>query len=310
MTRISLQLACDAPRRRHRLPPRSPLSGLPPELTSQSPSNDISRGHHHICCVNVDSYVEHPSPAVAAFFDLDKTVIAKSSTLAFGRHFYKYGLISRGDALRSVAGQLFYQVAGADHGQMDRVRAWVCGLCRGWSADRVREIVARHLDELILPHVYAEARALIEQHRANGHDVIIVSSSGHEVVDPIAAVLGADSVIATRMTVADGRYTGEMEFYAYGEAKATGIRTLAAERGYRLPDCYAYSDSATDLPLLEAVGHPHAVNPDRGLRGVARRRGWPVLAFTPRSHRPHMPHTLAELTERNHESSRRRHVAG
>jgi HAD superfamily hydrolase (TIGR01490 family) len=255
----------------------------------------------------VEGYVEHHRPAVAAFFDLDKTVISKSSTLAFGRHFYRYGLISRGDALRSVAGQVFYRAAGADHGQMERVREWVSGLCRGWSADRVREIVSRHLDELILPHVYAEARALIAEHRDAGRDVIIVSTSGHEVVDPIAALLGVDTVIATRMTVTEGCYTGEMEFYAYGEAKATGIRVLAAERGYRLPDCYGYSDSATDLPLLEAVGHPHAVNPDRSLRKIARDRGWPVLAFTPR---PHPPHTWTDRAERDRETSSQRRTAG
>ncbi|HEY2442577.1 MAG TPA: HAD family hydrolase [Streptosporangiaceae bacterium] len=261
----------------------------------------------------MEGSVEHPGPVVAAFFDLDKTVIAKSSTLAFGRHFYKYGLISRGDALRSVAGQIFYRIAGADHGQMERVKQWVCGLSRGWPADQVREIVARHLDELILPHVYAEARALIEEHRAAGRDVIIVSSSGHEVVDPIAAMLGVDRVIATRMTVADGRYTGEMDFHAYGPAKAAGVRALAAERGYRLPDCYAYSDSATDLPLLETVGHPHVVNPDRALRGIARQRGWPILAFTPQlrgSYRRHLPHTRTESAEPHSETTRRRHVAG
>jgi HAD superfamily hydrolase (TIGR01490 family) len=220
------------------------------------------------------------TPAVAAFFDLDKTVISKSSTLAFGRPFYKYGLISRADAVRSVAGQLVFMVAGAGHSQMERIREWVGGVCRGWPVDRVTEIVARHVDELVLPYVYAEARALMAAHRDAGRDVIIVSTSGHEVVDPIAKLLGADSVIATRMEVAAGCYTGEMEFWAYGDAKATRVRELAAERGYRLQDCYAYSDSVTDLPLLETVGHPHAVNPDRGLRRIARQRGWPVLEFT------------------------------
>jgi HAD superfamily hydrolase (TIGR01490 family) len=206
-------------------------------------------------------------PAVAAFFDLDKTVISKSSTLAFGRPFYQHGLISRVDALRSVACQLVFRVAGANHGQMERIRAWVS--------------VTRYLDELIMPYIYAEARALIAAHRDAGQDVIIVSSSGHEVVDPIARLLGADSVIATRMQVSGGRYTGEVEFYAYGEAKAARVRELAAERGYRLADCYAYSDSVTDLPLLQVVGRPHAVNPDRSLRRIAVQSGWPVLDFRP-----------------------------
>jgi HAD superfamily hydrolase (TIGR01490 family) len=218
---------------------------------------------------------------VAAFFDLDKTVISKSSTLAFGRSFYKYGLISRSDALRSAVGQLLFTVAGAGHSQMERIREWAGGVCRGWPVDRVSEIVARHLDELILPFVYDEARSLIAEHKDAGRDVVIVSTSGHEVVDPIARLLGVDDVIATRMEVAGGHYTGQMEFWAYGTAKADRIRALAADRGYRLADCYAYSDSATDLPLLETVGHPHAVNPDRALRKIARERGWPILTFGP-----------------------------
>jgi HAD superfamily hydrolase (TIGR01490 family) len=234
----------------------------------------------------VEALASRPGPAVAAFFDLDKTVISKSSTLAFGRPFYEYGLISRGDAVLSVAGHLMYRMAGANHAQMERIREWVTGLCQGWPVDRVREIVARHLDELILPFVYAEARELIGAHRDAGRDVIIVSTSGHEVVDPIARLLGADSVIATRMQVAGGCYTGQMEFYAYGEAKAVRVRQLAAERGYQLADCYAYSDSATDLPLLQTVGHPHAVNPDRSLRRVAQQRGWPVLEFMRATNHP------------------------
>ena len=96
-------------------------------------------------------------------------------------------------------------------------------------------------------------------------------------------MLGASGVIATQMRLADGRYTGELEFYAYGTEKARKMRELADERGYVLADCYAYSDSVTDLPMLEAVGHPHAVNPDRELRRIARDRGWPVLAFVERA---------------------------
>jgi HAD superfamily hydrolase (TIGR01490 family) len=231
--------------------------------------------------LNAEDPGNRGGPAAAAFFDLDKTVISKSSTLAFGRSFYKYGLISRSDAVRSAVGQLMFTVAGAGHSQMERIREWAGGVCRGWPADQVTAIVVRHLDELILPIVYDEARTLIAGHKDAGHDVVIVSTSGHEVVDPIAKLLGVDDVIATRMEVAGGHYTGQMEFWAYGTAKADRIRALAADRGYRLADCYAYSDSATDLPLLETVGHPHAVNPDRPLRKIARERGWPILTFGP-----------------------------
>ena len=107
----------------------------------------------------------------------------------------------------------------------------------------------------------------------------MLSASGLEVVAPIAAMVGADSCRATRMGMTDGRYNGMIEYYCYGEAKAEAARELAAERGYRLADCRAYSDSITDLPLLEAVGHPTVVNPDRALRRLAAERGWPVLTF-------------------------------
>jgi HAD superfamily hydrolase (TIGR01490 family) len=162
---------------------------------------------------------------------------------------------------------------------MARVRDQVSELCRGWPADKVGQIVSERLTQAILPYVYTEARELLDAHVGAGHDVIIVSSSGQEMVAPIAALLGASRVIATRMEVAEGRYTGIMEFYAYGEAKAIRMRELATDSGYRLSDCFAYSDSVTDVPMLEAVGHPHVVNPDRALRKVAAARGWPVLAF-------------------------------
>jgi HAD superfamily hydrolase (TIGR01490 family) len=232
----------------------------------------------------VDASVESTSRPIAAFFDLDKTIISKSSTLAFGPSFYRHGLITRGQATRTAAGHLLFRFSGAGHRRMERIKNQASELCRGWPADRVTDIVARQLDQLILPYVYDEAHQLIGRHRRRGQDVIIVSSSGQEMVGPIGAWLGATDVIATRMAQADGRYTGEMEFWAYGEAKAAKVRELAQLRGYRLPDCYAYSDSITDLPLLEVVGHPRAVNPDRALRKIARRRGWPVLYF-----RAHLP---------------------
>jgi HAD superfamily hydrolase (TIGR01490 family) len=227
----------------------------------------------------VDSSVDHTSSIGAVFFDLDKTIIAKSSALAFGRPFYRGGLISARDVLRSTYAQMMFRVAGADHERMERMRRYVSQLCTGWSVQQVTAIVGETLHTLIDPFVYTEALELIAAHRAAGREVVIVSSSGAEVAEPIGRLVGADRVIATRMAVADGRYTGQIDFYAYGPGKAAAIRELAAASGYRLADCFAYSDSITDLPMLEAVGHPHAVNPDRALRRVSEARGWPVLEF-------------------------------
>ncbi len=217
----------------------------------------------------------------AAFFDLDKTIIAKSSTLAFSRSFYQGGLINRRAVLRSAYAQFVYLVGGADHDQMERMREYLSGLVTGWDVQSVKDIVAETLHTIVDPIVYDEAVTLIEEHHLAGRDVVIVSSSGAEVVEPIAEMLGADRAIATRMVINDeGRYDGEIEFYAYGDHKAKAIHELAEQEGYDLRRCYAYSDSATDLPMLEAVGHPYAVNPDRALRRTAAERGWPVLMFS------------------------------
>lgn len=215
----------------------------------------------------------------AAFFDLDKTIIARSSTLAFSRPFYAGGLINRRTVLRSAYAQFVYLLGGADHDQMERMREYLSAMCTGWDVQTVRAIVADTLHHIVEPMIYAEAVALIEQHRAAGRDVVIVSSSGSEVVEPIGEMLGADKVIATRMIVADGKYTGEIEEYAYGPHKATAITALAAAEGYDLQASYAYSDSVTDEPMLAVVGHPYAVNPDRALRRIAVARDWPVLDF-------------------------------
>lgn len=227
----------------------------------------------------------------AAFFDLDKTVIAKASTLAFGRPFYEGGLLSRRAGLRSAYVQFVYLLNGLNEEQMNRLRDNMSGLVAGWDVDQVRQIVAETLHDLIGPLIYAEAAALIAEHRAAGRDIILVSSSGDEVVRPIGELLGVDQVIATRMVIEDGQYTGGIEFYAAGENKAIAINELAEHEGYDLQECYAYSDSITDVPMLAAVGHAVAVNPDRALRRIAIQRDWPVLVFRRPVPRPRHRHS-------------------
>ena len=217
--------------------------------------------------------------ANAAFFDLDKTILAKSSSFAFARPFYKEGLIGRSDVIRSAYAQFMFLASGADHDQMEQMRGYLSELVAGWEVEKVQAIVAETLDQIVDPMVYEEAVALMAEHKAAGDDVVIISSSGTDVVEPIGVRLGADLAIGTQVAVEDGRYTGEIVFYAYGEGKAQAMRDLAAERGYDLAQCSAYTDSHTDLPMLEAVGFPHAVNPDDELRAIAKERGWPILDF-------------------------------
>ncbi|WP_237421929.1 HAD-IB family hydrolase [Gordonia sp. SID5947] len=216
---------------------------------------------------------------VAAFFDLDKTVIAKSSALAFSRPFFDEGLINRRSVLKSSYAQFLFLVTAADHDQVENLRRHVTDMCRGWDVEQVRSIVNETLHDIVNPLVFAEAAELIASHQARGHDVVLISASGREMVEPIGDLLGVDHVAASEMKVVDGHYTGDLEFYCYGENKAAAMVALAEDRGYDLAECHAYSDSITDLPMLNAVGHPVAVNPDRQLRKQAADRDWPVLGF-------------------------------
>lgn len=243
--------------------------------------------------------VQRPGHRSAAFFDLDKTIIAKSSSLAFSKPFQAGGLITRGAMLRSAYAQFVYLVGGADHDQMEKIRAFMSQLVEGWDVETVKEIVGETLHHVVDPIVYDEAVSLMEEHHAAGRDVVIVSTSGTEVVEPIGEMLGADDVIASRLEIVDGKYTGEIDYYAYAEEKARAIEALAAERGYDLEQCFAYSDSFTDAPMLGAVGHPHAINPDKELRRLAATQGWPILQFTrPVTLRNRIPvkPTLAAIT--------------
>jgi HAD superfamily hydrolase (TIGR01490 family) len=216
----------------------------------------------------------------AAFFDVDKTVIAKASMMAFAPSFYREGLIGRRALARGLWTQLLYVRFGASPEQLTRIRESVLTVIRGWEQERVREIVAASLDAVIPPITFAEALDVIAEHRAAGRRVYLVSASPAEVIEPLARHLGVGDAVASHARVdAEGRYTGEMERYAYGPMKAAILAEVAERDGIDLSRSWAYTDSATDLPMLEAVGHPVAVNPDRTLRRVAEERGWEIRRF-------------------------------
>jgi HAD superfamily hydrolase (TIGR01490 family) len=218
-------------------------------------------------------------PRPAAFFDLDKTIIAMSSSTALSRPLLDGGLLTRTAALRTAYASLLFHMGGADERKTNRLRDALSGLITGWDVAQLKGILDETLHEYIDPVVYEEALDLIGAHQALGRDVIIVSASAREVVEPIANLLGADGVIATKMTVENGLFTGGIDFYAFGANKAVAMRELAAERGYDLARSYAYSDSITDVPMLLAVGNGYAVNPDRAMRRAASANGWGMLRF-------------------------------
>ena len=217
----------------------------------------------------------------AAFFDLDKTVITKASIAAFSGHFRRDGLIKRRTVLRAVGSQLVFIQMGADEERMSKVRESVLALTKGWNRDRVRQIVRETLLQTVEPLIYAEALELMASHHLAGQRVYLVSASPEEIVLPMAELLGADGTVCSRAEVdEDGLYTGRMAFFAGGQNKADAIIELAATVGLDLAASTAYSDSASDLPMLELVGRPVAVNADRALAKLAKDRGWETCQFT------------------------------
>jgi HAD superfamily hydrolase (TIGR01490 family) len=215
----------------------------------------------------------------AVFFDLDKTIVARSSSLALGRSFFREGLINRSFLLKSLYAHLMFQLMGADEEKMERMRREAAKMTEGWEQERVKQVVTEVLEEVISPLIYAEALERIHDHRAAGRLVCIVSTSPQEIVEPLARMLQVDRYIASRPRIVDGKYTGELDFYAFGPHKAAAILALADDLGLDLQGSFAYSDSATDLPMLEVVGNPVAVNPDKTLRRIAIERDWMIEIF-------------------------------
>jgi HAD superfamily hydrolase (TIGR01490 family) len=215
----------------------------------------------------------------AAFFDLDRTILRRSSTLALAGSFREYGVIGRADMAKAALWQLLFVARGASAEAVRALAEDGLMLLRGFTPGELRELVAGALETVLRPLVYREPLDLVHHHRERGEPVYVVSAALQEVVEAVAEDLGFDGALGTVCEVRDGVYTGRSVRSLHGRAKADAVRELAAERGYDLAASTAYSDSHTDLPFLEAVGRPVAVNPDRALRRIAAERGWPVLEF-------------------------------
>ena len=216
----------------------------------------------------------------AAFFDLDRTLISGSSAFTLALQARKAGLIPNLEFARDTAGAILFQLFGADDDTTDEVRTRVLDAVSG-----MRQSDLQALNVEVLPRLLAKlrpkARRLLDRHRHAGRDTFIVSAAPQEIVEPLAHSFGMTSGIGTRSRVVDGRYTGELDGpFCYGAGKVEAMVELANWNGYELGQCYAYSDSASDLPMLEAVGHPVAVNPDAKLERHARRNGWPIVIFS------------------------------
>ena len=193
------------------------------------------------------------------------------------------GLISRIDLAKSAFWQLLFAARGASTERVRSASEDGMKILAGFSVEEMQALVGDAMEPVLRPLVYAEPLHLVQHHRARGERVYIVSATLQEIVDHIADDLGFDGAIGSTCEIVDGRYTGRSLRAAHGEGKARALRDLAGVDGLDLDASTAYSDSYSDVPFLEAVGHPVAVNPDRRLKSIARARAWPMIRFSGRA---------------------------
>ncbi len=215
----------------------------------------------------------------AAFFDLDRTLLRRSSALALAGSFREHGVIGRGQLAKAAAWQLLFAARGASVETVRKAAEDGLMILKGFRVDDLRTLVATAMEPVLKPLVYQEPLQLADRHRERGEPVYIVSATLQEIVEELARKLGFDGAVGSTCEIVDGVYTGHSLRGAHGAGKAEAVRELAQAEGFDLAASTAYSDSHTDLPFLEAVGNPVVVNPDRELRRIALERDWPVLDF-------------------------------
>ena len=220
---------------------------------------------------------------VAAFFDVDNTIIRGASSFHLAVGLYGRGFFRKRDLVRFAFQQARYRVFGENRDQIDEVRSRALEIMRGRSVAEVTAIAEDVYDEVLSLRIYPGTRALLDAHLAEGHAVWLVTATPVEIGELIARRLGTSGALGTIAEHEDGFYTGRLVGdLLHGEAKASAVRALAEREGYDLGACHAYGDSTNDVPILSTVGHPCAINPDRRLRRHAAEVGWPVREFRTR----------------------------
>jgi HAD superfamily hydrolase (TIGR01490 family) len=215
----------------------------------------------------------------AAFFDLDRTLMAGSSAFQFGRASYEAGLLSRRQLARDAWANLMFRLRGSTDEAMEALRERIYTSIAGTRVRDVQRLMPRVLAG-VLPRLYPQMLEIAYEHQDAGRAVYIVTAASQEMAELLAGLLVFDGAIGARSEIVDGVYTGRPEGpFTYREGKAQAIRALAEAEGFDLAASYAYSDSESDLPMLRAVGHPVAVNPDAELARVAREEGWEIIRF-------------------------------
>lgn len=214
----------------------------------------------------------------AAFFDVDKTLIPGSSLFILARGLYEQDFFRVRDILKFGWGQVLFLLFGERVKGIETTKADALSFVIGRHQDELRAWGRDIAEERILTRVYEDMVHLIESHKRSGDETFLVTAAPVELAGFLAEALGMTGALGTESELdEEGRYTGRLiGDILHGPAKAKAVAELAASRGIDLSESSAYSDSKNDLPLLESVGHPHAVNPELELRRVARARGWPV----------------------------------
>jgi HAD superfamily hydrolase (TIGR01490 family) len=220
------------------------------------------------------------SGRAAAFFDLDRTLMAGSSAMHFGRAAYRSGWVRRARLMRWGVDHLRFRLRGATDESTQELLAVVKELLEGVPEKEVARM-APDLLAGILPRIYPQMMEEVHSHQDAGRAAFIVSAASNPLVELLAQVLGFEGGIGTRYEVtSDGTLTGGIEGpFIYGEGKVEAMRRFAEEHGIELEESWAYSDSVSDLPMLRAVGNPVAVNPDPELAEMAAREGWRIIRF-------------------------------
>ena len=223
---------------------------------------------------------EVPTPAVAAFFDVDNTIVRGASLFHLGVAMWRRGAISMRDIIRFSRINLQYRLLGESRAGVEATNTKSLEAIRGKTVALMESLAQNVWDEVLSARIFPGAKALVDKHLAAGHEVWLISASPSEVVGQIADRIGATGGLGTVVQQIDGRYTGALEDgLLHGPAKATAVNRLAAERQFDLNACFAYGDSGNDIPMLGLVGHPCGINPDRRLRRYCAKAHWPVREF-------------------------------
>jgi HAD superfamily hydrolase (TIGR01490 family) len=222
-----------------------------------------------------------PTPKRAAFFDVDNTLIRGSALYFLGKGMYQRGFFTKSDISRFVLANLRFRFSGKEKPEeMLRLQNAATNFIAGQKASDISKLAQEVYDEHVSPALWQGTIDIAQTHLSNDEEVWLVTAASQEMAQVICQKLGFTGALGSRAEVQDGVYTGKMNGnLLHGKEKAQAIKELAIERGFDLSECYAYSDSHNDLPLLLEVGHPSVINPDAILRIRALRESWPIHDF-------------------------------